>query len=555
MILARFLVCLLLICSWATSHAEYFVIRDYRINIQFTEDGYADFTEEIIVEFSEQRRGIYRFIPFRDNIDGKRVDREFEKVRVEKFKFKESTEGTNYVIRIGDPNVYVNGLQSYIIHYRIVNPLNFFKDHTEFYWDVLGTNWPVPIEQVQIDVHFPKHVTLTQDDVRIFTGAAGTASTDIQYRVSSNAIYGTSSRVFQPGEGATVAVLLDKNDFKALSGWKLFLKRHGLLFAPLLFLIGGLIAFFKTRNRSQAIAAEFFPPDGISPAVAGGFVDHSVDPNDVLSLIPHLANKGYLKMEVEEGGFLQKDKVTFIKLKDSGPDLMPFEDHFFTALFSYGDRVTLDMLKNKFYIHLSAVQSAVKGWIQNQGWYEPDNKRFAGFTGVAGLISVAWGVFAAFFKQNPDGFALILTGVILFIIATRFNKRSTSGEDTFRKLAGFREFVSKAEKPVIEKLLKEDPLYYDKTMPYALAFGYLKQWNNKFSGLLSQPPQWYGGPHVYVGNMHQSWENFSTSFPSEINTIGSVFSSAPSSSGGGGFSGGGGGFSGGGSGGGGGGSW
>src|SRR5690606_38712905 len=100
--------------------------------------------------------------------------------------------------------------------------------------------------------------------------------------------------------------------------------------------------------------------------------------------------------------------------------------------------------------------------------------------------------------QNPDGFALIVTGVVLFIIASRFNKRSSSGDETFRKLAGFREFVSKAEKPVIERLLKEDPHYYDKTMPYALAFGYLKQWNAKFSGLLTQPPQWYGGPHMYV---------------------------------------------------------
>ena len=45
---------------------------------------------------------------------------------------------------------------------------------------------------------------------------------------------------------------------------------------------------------------EFFPPEGVSPAVAGGFVDHSVDSNDVLSLIPHLANKGYLRMEAKE---------------------------------------------------------------------------------------------------------------------------------------------------------------------------------------------------------------------------------------------------------------
>jgi uncharacterized membrane protein YgcG len=133
------------------------------------------------------------------------------------------------------------------------------------------------------------------------------------------------------------------------------------------------------------------------------------------------------------------------------------------------------------------------------------------------------------------------------------NKRSVAGNKSYQKFEGFRQFVAKAERPVIERLLKEDPLYYDKTMPYALAFGYLKQWNHQFEGLLTQPPSWYTGPAVYMHDPMRSWSTFSESFPSEMNNIGSVFSSSPSSSGSSG--GGGGGFSGGGSGGGGGSSW
>jgi uncharacterized membrane protein len=57
---------------------------------------------------------------------------------------------------------------------------------------------------------------------------------------------------------------------------------------------------------------------------------------------------------------------------------------------------------------------------------------------------------------------------------------------------------------------------------------------------------------MYGSDLTRSWTSFSESFPSEINNIGSVFSSAPTSSSSGG---GGGGSSGGGSGGGGGGSW
>ncbi|MEO6130874.1 MAG: DUF2207 domain-containing protein, partial [Saprospiraceae bacterium] len=145
---------------------------------------------------------------------------------------------------------------------------------------------------------------------------------------------------------------------------------------------------------------------------------------------------------------------------------------------------------------------------------------------------------------------------IIFFISSRFHKRTLAGNETFQKLAGFRQFVAKAERPVIERLMKDDPLYYDKTMPYALAFGYLSQWNKQFEGLLTQPPSWYSSPAMmYGGDMNRSWNTFSQSFPSEISHIGSVFGSSPSSSGSGGGSGGGGGFSGGGGGGGGVGSW
>ncbi len=287
--------------------------------------------------------------------------------------------------------------------------------------------------------------------------------------------------------------------------------------------------------------------------MAGGFVDHSVDNNDVLSLIPHLANKGYLKLEMEEGsGFFSKDKITFFKLKEAGDDLMVFEKQFFDALFATGDRVELADLKDKFYVHLSAVRTNVKSWIQGQGWYEPDQKTLGCVVSIAALVALVWGGYAVFGQENLDGIALIVVGIAMFVMATQFNKRTVSGNTTYQQLEGFRQFVKKAERPVIERLLQEDPMYYDKTMPFALAFGYLARWNKQFSGLLSQPPSWYHGRGYAGSNFNDGWSSFAESFPNEVDNIGSVFNSAPSSSSSGG---GGGGSSGGGSGGGGGGSW
>jgi hypothetical protein len=355
----------------------------------------------------------------------------------------------------------------------VLNPLDFFEDNSQFYWDLLGISWETDIQAFSFSLSFPSQVDLLQEHVRCFTGASESQGQEVQFHVNPRRVEGKTTRRFDPGEGLTVAVFFPKDTFQPMSGWSHFLEVHSLLIPPIFFLLAGFLARFFARNRRQTIMTEYFPPDGISPAIAGGFVDHSVDNNDVLCLIPHLANKGYLRMEAQEGGFFKKSNITFYKMKDAGPELFAFEKQFFNALFSTGDLVELKDLRDKFYTHMSLVKSAVKEWIKEQGWYETDQKAMGCITGIIGLVALAWGAYAVFAKQNLDGFALIGAGILLFYFASKFNKRSPAGNKTFQKLEGFRMFVKKAERPVIERLMKEDPLYYDHTMPYALAFGYL----------------------------------------------------------------------------------
>lgn len=534
--------------------AEYFTIKNFQVIVTFTEEGYANFDETIEVEFSEPRHGIFQFIPYKAIVQGQQVNWVFKDINVEGYKYSTSKENDNIVIKIGDANKYVEGRQVYHITYTVLNTLNFFEKNIEFYWDVLGVHWTTDIENFSFDLKFPDKVQLTSNDVRVFTGTEGSGGQDAELQVFPNEVKGRTTRPFAASEGVTVAVNLPADVFQPMSAMTSFWQIHSLLIAPVFFLLVAFFAKFFARNRKQPIMTEYFPPEGVSPVIAGGFIDNSVDNNDVLSLIPHLANKGYLRLESQEekGFFKNKSNITFYKLKEAGSDLMAFERQFFDALFSSGSLVELSDLKDKFYTQLAAVKATVREWIKAQGWYSADQKAFGCVTGIVGLISLAWGAYALFAKQNVDGIALIVAAFIIFFISSRFHKRTLAGNEKYQKLEGFRQFVAKAERPVIERLMKDDPLYYDKTMPYALAFGYLAQWNKQFEGLLTQPPSWYTGPVMYGTGMHQSWNTFSESFPSEISNIGSVFGSSPSSSSSGG---GGGGFSGGGGGGGGGGSW
>src|SRR5688572_5029402 len=408
-----------------TAQAEYFTIKKYHVNVTFTEEGYADFEEVIDVEFSEPRHGIFRWVPYRSVVNDRRVDRIIKDIDVKGYNFSTSRENQNIVIKIGDADTYVEGHQTYRVHYRVLNPFNFFEDHIEFYWDLLGISWTVDVEQFTFKLNFPEQVSLTENDVYAYSGLTGEKNLDVEIQLTPRELSGRSTRPFAPGEGFTIAVRFDKGVFAPLSGWSVFLAQHSLLLAVPVFLLAGLFALYFARNRRQTIMTEYFPPEGISPAVAGGFVDHSVDNNDVLSLIPHLANKGYMRLEVKEGtGFFKKDEITFYKLKEAGSELFEFEKSFFNALFATGSVVELDDLKDKFHSHMTGVKSSVKGWIMLQGWYEADQKKMGCIIAIAGFIALGWGALAVFVRQNLDGFALIGTGLLMFYFASKFNKRS-----------------------------------------------------------------------------------------------------------------------------------
>ncbi|MEO6132559.1 MAG: DUF2207 domain-containing protein, partial [Saprospiraceae bacterium] len=396
--------------------AEYFTITNFHVDVTFTDEGYAHFDETIDVEFSEPRHGIFQFIPYQGVVNDKDVTWIFKDINVDGYKFSTSKENDNIVVRIGDANTFVEGRQVYHITFVVLNSLNFFDDHIEFYWDLLGTSGQEPVDNFSFDVKFPDKVQLASKDVLSYTGQAGLQDHDLQIQVFPSEIKGQTTRNLQPGEGVTIAVNFPKDTFQPMSAMTSFWKVHGLLIAPIFFLLAGLFAKFFARNRKQPIMTEYFPPDGVSPVIAGGFIDNSVDNNDVLSLIPHLANKGYLRLESheEKGFFSSKNNITFYKLKEAGEDLMIFEKQFFNALFSTGSLVELKDLKDMFYTQLAAVKVTVQAWIKAQGWYSADQRSFGCATGILGIIALAWGAYAIFAKQNMDGIALIVSAFIIF---------------------------------------------------------------------------------------------------------------------------------------------
>ena len=163
--------------------------------------------------------------------------------------------------------------------------------------------------------------------------------------------------------------------------------------------------------------------------------------------------------------------------------------------------------------------------------------------------------FAFSMKRYDYAISLGISGLIAFVFGYIMPKKSQKGLEKYQILQGFADFIERVEKPKLKVLLKQDPSYFEKTIPFAIALNVMDKWTKKFDGLLSEPPSWY---HSTTGSTFNA-ALFATSLNHSISTMNSTFVSKPSSSGAGSggsiFGGGGGGFSGGGFGGGGGGSW
>src|SRR5690606_4147188 len=205
----------------SSSEEDNFFISAYKIDVTFTDDGEALFDEVIEVEFLRARRGIFRVIPIRSIIDGRRVDRVIKDITVDGFPFAKSRENNNLILRIGDPDVYLTGRQLYRIRYRVVNPIDFFDDHGQFYWDLIGVSCPVRIETFRFNRDFPDNFAPGDNEIYFYSGNAGATSHNVKFDVSPGQVRGNTTETLRPYEAVTVAVKLPHDLFPPPSEWEI----------------------------------------------------------------------------------------------------------------------------------------------------------------------------------------------------------------------------------------------------------------------------------------------------------------------------------------------
>ena len=420
------LLALLLLAGWATAAPEAhaasnFVIEDYDIDMVVNEDDTYLITETLDVRFTAPSHGIYRVIPYYV-----RLDRDGQKsafyAKVSDFQmlsgqpWSEESTGSQWNIKIGDPNRYADENTTYKYSYVFDMKGDHLKGADEVYYNMVGTSWEAQsIDHVSFRITFPKDIDM--NNVGMKTGY----QIEVPFETEGNTVvYGdTTDNVLG---GLTIRAVLPQDYFTKQAS------TSNMLFYILIALLAVLAAVGILLWRRYGVdpqiveTEEFYPPEGLSSPEVGYLADGEIKGSHIISMLLSLADKGYLKIvETEEPTGLRKKlkpKFQIEQVKEYDGDTIG-ESAFMEGLFKNGDRPVVKMseLKNHFYKTVDEIRKMIKEQYEDK-LFDTKAKscskilKFAGILGMIVLVFVAKIMNGSPFFNDSDGFIM---GIVLLL--------------------------------------------------------------------------------------------------------------------------------------------
>ena len=479
-------------------------------------------------------------------------------------------------LRIGNKDVYVEGEKTYIITYTQRDVTKHYADtgKDEFYWDVIGNEWRVPMENVRVSMKLDRSLQAAQrGELFCYVGRYGSTK-----RCNVSGDKGetvTNVSRLNRREGVTMAVGFNSGTFagyqeslieRLIKIWAMVQIPASILAVILMIWCGWRYRrLFGRKNELKPIPPEYLPPNQAS-VLASAYILKKYDTLTVkgsakVAQMLDLAVRHYIKLyEVKKASFLRSAQYEIEIVKDlkelRSEESEVVRDMFGSSMPSPGQRLNLKKLQNSMSYaartrdddkNLKNLVCGKYGLCEQKSVNKRTVQKWAMGVGVIGvlllsplLLAVAAILFALSFgwSLTDEGLALrrYLAGLKMYIGVAEVERlqmlQSPEGAEKVK--------VDAADEKQLLKL-------YERVLPYAVLFGQEKEWSaqlGKYYEQVGEQPDWYSGQGAFNA----------AAFAAGMNSLSSVASSASdySSTSGGST---GGGFVGGGGGGGGGGGW
>lgn len=571
---SKFFIVFFFLCGSTPLFAKSWRVTDFNDSITISEDGSAVVQERITLAFVGEWHGIHRFIPVEyPGPRGTNFTLFLDVTSVTdgsggKLKYDSSTSHGFRDLKIYIPDA-VDATRTVMIDYTVRNGTRFFEDHDEFYWNVTGNDWPVPIDHASATVAFPG-VASGSLRAQAFTGVYGSAERNATADVNGAQCSFETTNPLPMRGGLTIDIYIPKDILKepsAFTRWLWFIGSNPIVFLPFWTFAVMFVVWHKwgrDPDPGVSVAPMYEPPKGLSPAESGTLLEDKIHPRDITSTIVDLAVRGFIKIEETQDKavvFHHKDYIFHLLIpREKWDGLQPHERVMLENISLDGEQTYLSALKNRFYTAIPRVRQDIMAELRNKGMYllDPDTANGYSFLALVAIIAPLAIVQYTGYKNFFGSIGLlaicgIISAIIWWLFARQMTAKTVTGGRTRVAVLGFQEFMNRVDADRLKRMPTDT---FEKYLPYAMALGVEHRWAQAFAGIVKDPPSWYVAPAGYAYGTGFNPIFFSNSMHSMATDMHQVFVSAPRASstgsgfGGGGF--GGGGFSGGGFGGGGG---
>jgi len=472
------------------------VLIDWTINVK----------ETYTADFLVKKHGIFRTIPLNYSVDWNKFHIDISNINVVWKKFTTKRSRGERTIKIWDPDKYVYWKVDYPISYTVYGLIKNFSGmwYAELYWNLVWYNFDTSIWKVSTVIKLPKVYTGFQSsDFLIITDWSTTTVAQFAWKVDRSQwdkIIITYDKNLPANQWITLAIKFPNNYFefdhekqeKLIGNAKFWFfwiiwsiksffgninnNNFIVILMILVFIPYILIASIKKiKNTSKLkwdfaekyhIVIQYTPPKWLNSAEVWLLFHRRALIKDMLSLIYKWAAQWLITLSAEyEFKLFSKSTYVMINKKSEIPENAPdYEKNFFKAIVHNNENKIDSNTKIFSELHLASLE---RYW-KNMWWF--NNTKNNNTTMIIYLLLVfIWVPLLS--KVHPT--ACIVMFIILLIFGIIYFNNKLEETDKWAELIShilwYKQFLKACDERQLKAFLKQDPLYFDKTLPYAVA--------------------------------------------------------------------------------------
>jgi len=501
--------------------------KDYEYtNLDITANILEDWTINVIEDFTANffvnKHWIIRDIPLNYSVWWKDFHIEISNIYVQWKTFKTSKNNWNIEIKIWDADRTVIWSQDYPISYSTYGLIRNFSWmwYAELYWNLVGYQFDTNINNVRAELILPKTYTwFTKDDFLITTDGRSKTIDWFGWTVDWsrwNRIIISYDKWLSAYHWITLAIKFPNNYFEfdhdrqsSLTGHSMSLDISKIKFIVILWLIilTPFIAFMtvivkiskhiikkwkikskqvkirKNFEQKYPIIVQYTPPKWLNSAEVWLLLNHRENTQDLLTLIYKWAYEKYI--QIENTGNIVNPEFLLTKLKEIPQSCPGYEKELFNEIFSKTVFFNVETWSNSLFYKLTSGSLDLKDFWLEMGWFSKETYNDLKpqiwcrdiLIFIIGLPMLALPIFTVIL--------ILLAGLSIFITVWELQETEKWAK-LISHILWYKEFIKSCDENKLRLLLKEDPAFFDKTLPYAIVFGLETELINKITPIMQE---------------------------------------------------------------------